>query len=61
MLLSLLPCSQVEMARLRQEEEAAVASAQRQRLEQMVGVLQQELAAKQEEAQTAQVRALSAC
>lgn len=43
------------MARLRREEEAMAASAQRGRLEQTVAVLQRELAAKREEAQAAQV------
>lgn len=59
--LALLPCSQVELARLRREEEVASASAQRERLEQAVRVLQQELATKQEEAQAAQVRLVSTC
>lgn len=55
------PVSQVELARLRREEEVASASAQRERLEQTVRVLQQELATKQEEAQAAQVRLVSTC
>lgn len=58
---ALLLCSQVELARLRREEEVASASARRERLEQTVNALQQELAAKQEEAEAAQVRVVSTC
>lgn len=60
-MLLLLPCSQVELARLRSEEEVASASAQRDRLVQTISVLRQELATKQEKAQAAQVRVVSAC
>lgn len=49
-------CRQVEMARLRREEEAASAAREREQLEQTVRSLEQELAAKQEEAQAVQVR-----
>lgn len=49
-------CRQVEMARLRREEEAASAAREREQLEQMVRRLEQELAAKRDEVQAAQVR-----
>lgn len=50
----------MEFARLRLEEEAALAIAHRERLEKIISVLQQELATKQKEAQAAKVRVVNA-
>lgn len=49
-------CCQVEMARLRREEKAASAAREKEELEQTVRSLEQELAAKQEEVHSVQVR-----
>lgn len=49
-------CRQVEMARLRSKEEAASAAREKKELEQTVCSLERELAAKQEEVQSVQVR-----
>lgn len=49
-------CCQVEMERLRKEEEAASVAREREELEQRVRSLEQQLAGKQNEMQTLQVR-----
>lgn len=49
-------CCQVEMEKLRREEEAASAAREREQLGQTVCSLEQELAEKQDEVQTVQVR-----
>lgn len=56
-IMSPLCCCQVEMERLRREEEEAVSAArEKEQLGQTVRSLEQELAKKQDEEQTVQVR-----
>ncbi len=49
-------CCQVEMEKLRREEEAVSAAREKEQLGQTVRSLEQELAEKQDEVQTVQVR-----
>lgn len=49
-------CCQVELERLRREEEAALAGREKEQLGQMVQSLEQELSEQQAEVQTLQVR-----